>query len=378
MWSGALTNAQAVQLCINQHNYWGLGACYTGPGDIVSGATAWYGLRAYNAAYMGQKAINIRCTSGAHVNLTYDINVQPPSGQLDIGTAIGGSACGTDALFQASIAGTVLSVSSILGGQIAVGEQIIAAGVIDPTYITSAGTCVSGAAVPPCTFNVNKSQTVASVGMTSYSGIAITAIYDQSGNAKNVTQATAAAQPLLLQNCIGTLPCISFNGSSQVINNTSFPAVALPVSWAATIQPTSITTSVPFGHALFNAQWTGIYMYTPSSVQACAAVANSFSTCSITAATISANVAINVGALWTSATSRNAYLDAVQATTDASSENPTTQNELDIGRTPSGSGSTWFPGNIMEFGYWPSAISAANFTSICRNERSYWGTSGSC
>lgn len=36
---------------------------YTGPGDVVSGATAWYGLRAYSAATVGNVAVNIRRTS---------------------------------------------------------------------------------------------------------------------------------------------------------------------------------------------------------------------------------------------------------------------------------------------------------------------------
>src|ERR1700733_9426847 len=32
---------------------------YTGPGDVVPGALAWWGLRAYGAATAGTKAINI-------------------------------------------------------------------------------------------------------------------------------------------------------------------------------------------------------------------------------------------------------------------------------------------------------------------------------
>ena len=58
---------------------------YVGPGDIVSGATAWYGLRAYNLAYTTgtNKAINIRRASD---NTTMDIVILT-SGDLDTATA---------------------------------------------------------------------------------------------------------------------------------------------------------------------------------------------------------------------------------------------------------------------------------------------------
>jgi hypothetical protein len=44
---------------------------YVGPGDIVGGATFWLGLRAYNAATTGTKAVNIRRSSD---NATQDFN----------------------------------------------------------------------------------------------------------------------------------------------------------------------------------------------------------------------------------------------------------------------------------------------------------------
>jgi hypothetical protein len=61
-------------------------AAYVGPGDLVSGATAWYGLRAYSAAVAAtgtQKAINIRRASD---NATTDILILP-NGNLDVVTA---------------------------------------------------------------------------------------------------------------------------------------------------------------------------------------------------------------------------------------------------------------------------------------------------
>ena len=74
---------QTLQFC-NGTNWVPFGAynAYVGPGDIVSGATAWYGLRAYSAAIAAtgtQKAINIRRASD---NTTKDILIRK-SGNLD-------------------------------------------------------------------------------------------------------------------------------------------------------------------------------------------------------------------------------------------------------------------------------------------------------
>ena len=75
-----------LQFC-NGTNWVPFGAFnpYVGPGDIVSGAIAWYGLRAYNLAYTTgtNKAINIRRASD---NTTTDIVILT-SGALDIATA---------------------------------------------------------------------------------------------------------------------------------------------------------------------------------------------------------------------------------------------------------------------------------------------------
>jgi hypothetical protein len=61
------------------------GGGYTGPGDVVSGAYAWWGLRAYNAAKAGTKAANI-CNSG-DANCA-DVNTLS-NGNFDVTTAQG-------------------------------------------------------------------------------------------------------------------------------------------------------------------------------------------------------------------------------------------------------------------------------------------------
>lgn len=63
----------------------GGGGGYTGPGDVVSGALVWYGLRAYSAATAGTKVANICNASDANCA---DIN-STSGGNFDVTTATG-------------------------------------------------------------------------------------------------------------------------------------------------------------------------------------------------------------------------------------------------------------------------------------------------
>lgn len=65
-------------------------AAYTGPGDIVSGASSWWGLRAYNAASRGSAAINVCIASDVACG---DLSTDATTGNLVTSTLIGGSAC---------------------------------------------------------------------------------------------------------------------------------------------------------------------------------------------------------------------------------------------------------------------------------------------
>src|SRR5260221_661617 len=63
-------------------------ASYTGPGDIVSGAVGWWGLRAYNAASRGNPLANV-CTVIATIDTCLDFSSDATTGSLLIVT-IGG------------------------------------------------------------------------------------------------------------------------------------------------------------------------------------------------------------------------------------------------------------------------------------------------
>jgi hypothetical protein len=62
------------------------------------------------------------------------------------------------------------------------------------------------------------------------SGCTISTLYDQAGGSRNLIQATAANQPNLVANCIGTNWCLQINGSSYV---SSSPTTFTPATGIA-------------------------------------------------------------------------------------------------------------------------------------------------
>src|ERR1700674_2872132 len=62
-----------------------------------------------------------------------------------------------------------------------------------------------------------------------------TELYDQSGNGLNALQGTNGAQPQLIFNCLGSLPCLQFVGSSSQYLSWTPTNVPQPftVSWVA-------------------------------------------------------------------------------------------------------------------------------------------------
>ena len=155
------------------------GATYQGPGDIVSGATAFYGLRSYNAAYAtsSNNAINIRRASD---NSTSDIVILS-NGNLDTATAA--SFAGTDATATCSATASTSLVCTGASSTPHANDPISGTGVTQPAYIVSCGTFTGGAGT--CTLNA--SATIASTTITFQVALFVTEAYDQSGNTKHAT-----------------------------------------------------------------------------------------------------------------------------------------------------------------------------------------------
>ncbi len=75
-----------------------------------------------------------------------------------------GSTASLAAIFTAAISGTLMTVSAVSAGTLAVGQSIIGTGVTDGTFIASLG---SGSGSTG-TYNLNQTQTVISEGMVSF------------------------------------------------------------------------------------------------------------------------------------------------------------------------------------------------------------------
>jgi hypothetical protein len=147
----------------------GGGGSYTGPGDVVSGATAWYGLRAYTAAIAAaatQKLINIRNIATSE---TCDVIVATNGGFGNVANCSGSSSGDTAPVFCAE----------------------------------------------------------------SSSSCAVTEWYDQSGNGNNLLQGTAATQPTLVFSDIGSLPGLRDNGSQGFATTTITSVTAATISGVA-------------------------------------------------------------------------------------------------------------------------------------------------
>ena len=200
----------------------GGGSTYVGPGDIVSGATAFYGLRAYNAAYAATPglAVNVRRASD---NVACDFNVSAAGG-FGVTTATcnsstqGGVSFGTfvgsDGTASCTLAGTTGACTGA-SGTVHVNDTVTGTGLTQPCIVASASNTAPTIEIAGTT-NSCGTVSVAETFTFQVAGF-VTELYDQSGNGHHVTQATAGSQPQLLPNSEQNgLPGFCFLGSSPL------------------------------------------------------------------------------------------------------------------------------------------------------------------
>jgi hypothetical protein len=348
---------------------------YQGPGDVVSGATAWYGLRAYNAAYASpgtNKSVNLRRASD---NASCDFVIATTGGLG--GTA---SACSqgsglslaafatTDATASCTIATTTATCTGASSTP-HIGSTISTTGataVTQPCYVTAVGTFTGGAgtltvagngATSPCgTISVAETLTL------TY-GLYIAEAYDQSGSGLNLSQATAGTQPELLPSCINSLPCLLFSGS-QGVSGATLTASAQPWTFVAAASNVTaagdvISTSGTFENRLEFTATSAVGTYAGSGPVTAATVANSFDTMIGVANGSSGSISV----------------DAAITSGNAGSNTLTSRGTtLNLG---TGSTAT-LNGKILEGGVYGSGLSSGQQTSYCHNDRLYYGFSGTC
>ncbi len=329
------------------------GSAYTGPKDaIATSAIGWWGMRGYSRAYCTGAGPAIDIFNGS---TTKTINIKS-NGDLDVVTAI--ASC-TAAVVTGTIATTVLTVSAVTSGTVAVGNWLYGTGITPGTFISSNGTGSGGTG----TYNLSQSNTVSSgETITCLNGV-VSKIYDQTGGGHHMTQATGSKRPAFHPAVVSSLPGLIFLGSSSqelrtvtnsfsqanpytlssVSNRTSNTTTSTPVLWLNGNSDTLI------GHRLAN---QGVLSGPTNGIVATSV--NDNAPHSMNGVCNGASSSINVdGTVTTGTVDSNTIATAGIGGQDAFGQ-PLT-------------------GYIMEAGIWASALSSGNVTSIKSNQRTYWG-----
>lgn len=180
-------------------------------------------------------------------------------------------------------------------------------------------------------------------------------LYDKSGNARDITQATIGNRPTLVFSCLGSLPCMAITTSSNMLSTVTVSASA-PVSASAVVEQTAtpVTNSIigddiHFTSLEFNN--TGIIeTFCGSAGIVQNAADNSFHAMQ-----------------GVCASGANAASISADGTTTPGTLTPA---GLGGGHVRFGIGIT---GKIAEGGLWLGAFTAGNISSLNSNQHTYWG-----
>ena len=363
----ALCSAASAQWFPMASGPTGAAPAYTGPGDIVASATAWYGLRAYNAAIVTtgtQALVNLRRSSDNH---TCDIIVMASGGLGNTGNCStggeNGTALGTWAL-RGSFTGTAASSTTMTTtGDSCVataGDQVTWSGSSGYVTISSVTSCSAGVG----SYVLSASKTFSAASVTDYIPTYVPTWYDQTGNGHNVTQATTASQPAFVFSCIGALPCLSNLAGSSV--NLECAACLTPATGVGTLSTVaerwgSVSTGDLIrensGNNRLSVVGSANTWETRTSSQTLTGTANDLAWHAANGVFNGASSILNI--------------DGTE-TTGTLTGSTSTGNIVIV--TTAGSGSYQ-----SEAGIWDNtAFSSGQRTNMCHNQYTYWGTSTSC
>ncbi len=186
---------------------------YTGPGNVASGATAWWGLRAYTSATRGNALINACNVADA---ACADLSSDATSGALTIPT-IGGTAC-SFSITSGSYVSATGAVSLVIASSPGLSSgNLLAVSALTGTGSVSNLTYAAYAATTGTTGTTVNFTAVSGLGVVTITGgtlsvCTIKKFYSQSGSNCSsancdLTNNTATARMVLTINCLGSLPC---------------------------------------------------------------------------------------------------------------------------------------------------------------------------
>lgn len=185
------------------------------------------------------------------------------------------------------------------------------------------------------------------------------------GTACDATQATIGNRATLITNCIGSLPCASFTGSSTqsysvAVSNFSTP-ISQPCTFSTVIERTAAFTTT--------GAWWG------DSNTSSIAFLNSANTIQIfygSAPTISvSDSAFHAMQLVINGASSDGYIDGSGNSISPGAASCVTANNVDLfGKDGFGNLLT---GKVTEFGMWSATFSAGSKSTMNSNQHAYWG-----
>jgi hypothetical protein len=195
-------------------------------------------------------------------------------------------------------------------------------------------------------------------------------IYDQTANANDLSQVTAATRPTLVFNCINTsLPCMAFNGSQFLTRGTfsssaaqPFTVVGLAERTSGTGNSTFFSTSTSTGVQFFFAGANLVAIYSGSALPSASQTDNAFH--ALAGAYNTTSSSITVDGTTTSGLDLVVYNSLGANTCMGSDATSCAANAL--------------TGRVTEVAVWASGFNGTQLTNMCHNQRLFWGTTGSC
>lgn len=340
------------------------GGGYTGPGDVVSGAKAWWGPQAYNGSYATAlgKMFNIRRASDS---TTQDIN-SLSTGILNVASY--NTFVGTDATASCTIAVTAATCTGA-SATIHVNDVVSGTGITNPCTVTvtngstTATLVVAGTASTSCgTVSVAETVTFQVAGF-------VHTAYDQTGAnyctgaACDAVQTTTADQLQLFPVCVSGLPCVLGLGSVQWAGNSSFPITAAPYSMLAMVQR---TTNGGFHYAT-GEDTAGSTAGIGSNSSINSAICDSITTTATDLAWHILVCSINTGA-----SNTIFYVDNAAGVTGTSSAS--TSASIAYGAR-SNAGTAPVFGYLGPAGFWATGLTSGQKSSVCSNISTFWNVS---
>jgi hypothetical protein len=347
------------------------GGSYTGIGDVKA-AWAYWGLRAYNQSYATaqSKLVNV-CNPGDAACADFSSST---SGNL-VTSYVGGVSCS-----EPISSGTYVSTTGVVTLTTSASASLSSGNPLAVTGLTGTGSLTGLNGMWTATTGTS-GTTVVYTGPTGLGTVSITGgtvsvctvktMYDQSGNtncqtavACSATQPTIADRPMLALNCIGTKPCVYFNGNGSVCLVTPHPTSDVTPPYAITALSTQTVFNSIYAAILVDAG-IGIYYNNTDNLLLLYA-----GTLGVTLAATDNTFYGIIGDFETGTPVGNLFANATSTT--GNSNNASLSHNTPIGLGCYSGNSQTMEGRVGEWAVFSSSVLTSE-SSLMSNMRTYWG-----